>query len=266
MLIKDYLSIQETIDFVFDLTGNRISHSIIEELSNVNQLTPVFLFSGHVAYPVDGVTVYEKMKAYFTHDDFFMHKTRNYMLYPVGVDVDAPEWIEINTPFIIKYVVKQQMSLYGVLDEVFLFTRTIGTEVGKLDPIRFTQIDFDDVRFSRNELLSLFKNNKQEIDSQLSQITYDNEIEQANRCAQAIADEKKESQLIVDQKHIEMLIAENNKLKAKLENQGYLDPNNKFFSIEMKLCHDTWNELYKNSNNSRLGHTTQAANYLKSHP
>ena len=74
---------------------------------------------------------------------------------------------------------------------------------------------------------------------------------------------------------INHLKAENDKLKAELakskmcqpaENQGYLDPNNKFFSIEMKLCHDTWNELYKNGNTSRLGHTTQAANYLKNRP
>ena len=74
---------------------------------------------------------------------------------------------------------------------------------------------------------------------------------------------------------INHLKTENDKLKAELakikmcepaENQGYLDPNNKFFSIEMKLCHDTWNELYKNGSTSRLGHTTQAANYLKKHP
>ena len=79
-----------------------------------------------------------------------------------------------------------------------------------------------------------------------------------------------EQQTIIDH-----LKAENDKLKAKLakskmcepaENQGYLDPNNKFFSIEMKLCHDTWKALYKNGNSSRLGHTTQAANYLKNHP
>lgn len=80
---------------------------------------------------------------------------------------------------------------------------------------------------------------------------------------------------IEQQTIINHLKAENDKLKAELakskmcqpaENQGYLDPNNKFFSIEMKLCHDTWNELYKNGNTSRLGHTTQAANYLKNYP
>ena len=80
---------------------------------------------------------------------------------------------------------------------------------------------------------------------------------------------------IEQQTIINHLKAENDKLKADLakseigqpaEDQGYLDPSNKFFSIEMKLCHDTWSELYKNGNTSRLGHTTQAANYLKNHP
>lgn len=33
----------------------------------------------------------------------------------------------------------------------------------------------------------------------------------------------------------------------------------------MKLCHDTWNELYKNGNNSHLAHTTQVENYLNNH-
>ena len=80
---------------------------------------------------------------------------------------------------------------------------------------------------------------------------------------------------IEQQTIINHLKAENDKLKAELlknntcepvENHGFLDPNNKFFSIEMKLCHDTWNELYKNGNNSHLPHTKQAVNYLKNHP
>lgn len=71
------------------------------------------------------------------------------------------------------------------------------------------------------------------------------------------------------------LITENEKLKTELESnntceqvkiQGYLDPSNSFFSIEMKLCHDTWTHLYENGNNSRLPHTTQAINYLESYP
>lgn len=79
---------------------------------------------------------------------------------------------------------------------------------------------------------------------------------------------------IEQQTIIDHLKAENHKLRAELakskthepvENQGYLDPNNKFFSIEMKLCHDTWNELYKNGNNSHLAHTTQVENYLNNH-
>lgn len=74
---------------------------------------------------------------------------------------------------------------------------------------------------------------------------------------------------------IDNLITENEKLKIELESnntceqvkiQGYLDPNNSFFSIEMKLCHDTWTYLYENGNNSCLPHTTQAVNYLKSYP
>jgi hypothetical protein len=79
---------------------------------------------------------------------------------------------------------------------------------------------------------------------------------------------------IEQQTIINHLKAENDKLKAELakskmcepvENQGYLDPNNKFFSIEMKLCHDTWNYLYKDGNNSHLAHGKQVANYLENH-
>jgi len=74
---------------------------------------------------------------------------------------------------------------------------------------------------------------------------------------------------------IDNLIAENEKLETERENnktfeqvkiQGYLDPSNSFFSVEMKLCHDTWTYLYENGNNSRLPHTTQAVNYLKNYP
>lgn len=67
------------------------------------------------------------------------------------------------------------------------------------------------------------------------------------------------------QEYIRKLEDENKELKAKLENQAYLNPNNKFFSIEMKLCHDTWNELYKDGNSLHLAHTTQVANYLKNY-
>ncbi len=82
----------------------------------------------------------------------------------------------------------------------------------------------------------------------------------------------------IDQQNIiDQLKTENEKLRTQLalaesktcepvESQGYLDPNNKFFSIEMKLCHDTWNNLYKNGNNSHLPHGKQVANYLKSYP
>ncbi len=149
---------QETIDFVFERTGEKIDYSTLEELSNVNQLIPVFLFSGHVGCRVDGVIVYEKMKAYFTHDDFFMHKTKNYQSYSMYGDCDAPEWIEIDTPFTIQRILKQQMTIHKVFDEVFLFTQTPTPEIGKLDAIKLSTIDFDDVRFERNQLLGLFSN------------------------------------------------------------------------------------------------------------
>lgn len=52
----------------------------------------------------------------------------------------------------------------------------------------------------------------------------------------------------------------------KAESQGYLDPNNKYFSIEMKLCHDTWNYFYKNCDNPPYSHTREVDKFLKSHP
>ncbi|WP_367110823.1 hypothetical protein [uncultured Psychrobacter sp.] len=80
---------------------------------------------------------------------------------------------------------------------------------------------------------------------------------------------------VEQQTTIDQLKAENERLKAQLlklqtcepaEDQGYLNPNNKFFSIEMKLCHDTWNELYKDGNTSYLPHGQQVARYLEAYP
>ena len=80
---------------------------------------------------------------------------------------------------------------------------------------------------------------------------------------------------IEQQTIIDHLKTENDKLKAEIsqskmcepaENQGYLDPDNRYFSIEMRLCHDTWNELYNSGNDSRLAHGQLAVNYLKNHP
>lgn len=77
------------------------------------------------------------------------------------------------------------------------------------------------------------------------------------------------------QKLIDKILIENDKLKVELtenkicdslEKQGYLDPNNRFFSIEMKLCHDTWNYLYEDGSNSHLAHGKQVANYLTNYP
>lgn len=158
MLVKPYLSMQETVDFVFELTGEKINWSTLEELSNVEQLTPVFLFSGYVSYPdINQKTIrYDKMKAYFTHDDFFMHQTRNYESYSMHSDADVPEWIEIHSPFTIQNIIKHQSSAYEVHDEVFLFKNPPIGELDKLDELKYSQIDFDDVRFSRNELITVF--------------------------------------------------------------------------------------------------------------
>lgn len=158
VLVKPYLSIRETIDFVFELTGEKIDGSTLEELSNVEQLTPVFLFSGYVSYPdINHKTIrYDKMKAYFTHDDFFMHQTRNYEAYSMYGDADVGEWIEIHSPFTIQKIIKQQSKAYSVFDEVFLFkTPPIG-EINKLDDLKCSHIDFDEIRFSRNELIAVF--------------------------------------------------------------------------------------------------------------
>ena len=214
VLIKEYLSMQETIDFVFERTGEKIDYSTLEELSNVNQLIPVFLFSGHVGCRVDGVIVYEKMKAYFTHDDFFMHKTRNSQSYSMYGDCDVPEWIEIDTPFTIQRILKQQMTIHKVFDEVFLFTQTPTPEIGKLDAIKLSTIDFDDVRFSRNELSFLFADKRNEINDTLSQLNYDGEIERADTYADVIKIETEASQLMLAQEKIAELEQQLSKFQA----------------------------------------------------
>lgn len=74
-------------------------------------------------------------------------------------------------------------------------------------------------------------------------------------------------------KSITQLEEEIKNLKAELEeankvirNQSYLDPASKFFSIEMKLCHDTWNYLYKDGIKPRLPHSKEVRRYLESYP
>lgn len=156
MLVQEYLSIRQAIDFVFELTGEKIDGSTLEELSNIEKLTPVFLFSGYVGYPDDKSIRYDKMKAYFTHDDFFMHQTRNYESYSMYSDADVPEWIEIHSPFTIQNIIKRQSSAYEIRDEVFLFKNPPIGELDKLDDLKYSQIDFDEVRFSRNELINVF--------------------------------------------------------------------------------------------------------------
>lgn len=51
-----------------------------------------------------------------------------------------------------------------------------------------------------------------------------------------------------------------------LARQGYLDPNNEYFSIEMKLCHDTWNHCYNNGKVSLQANSKKVEDYLSTYP
>lgn len=214
VLIKEYLSIDEAISFVHELTGEHISYTTLEELSNVNQLIPMFLFSGYVGYPDDTTIRYDKMKAYFTHEDFFMHKTKNYEAYSMYGDADVQEWIEIHSPFTIQRIIKQQSQAYGVFDEVFLFKSPPIGELDKLDDLKYSHIDFDDVRFSKNELLGLFKVKTNEVNDKLSQLNYEYELEQADACAQVIKADREVNQLKEAQNKIAELEQQLSKFQA----------------------------------------------------
>ena len=48
--------------------------------------------------------------------------------------------------------------------------------------------------------------------------------------------------------------------------QGYLDRSNEYFSVEMKLCHDTWNHCYNNGEVSTKSNAEQVRNYLSTYP
>lgn len=48
--------------------------------------------------------------------------------------------------------------------------------------------------------------------------------------------------------------------------QGYLDPSNEYFSIEMKLCHDTWNHCYNNGKVSSIANLDKVKKYLSTYP
>ena len=74
----------------------------------------------------------------------------------------------------------------------------------------------------------------------------------------------------IDEEKLIELQQQNQRLKERVceleAGQGYLDLSNEHFSIEMKLCHDAWNHIYKKENNSHLPHGKQVSTYLKSHP
>lgn len=84
---------------------------------------------------------------------------------------------------------------------------------------------------------------------------------------EGIIDLQLEAEQSIDDEEIIYLQRENQLLKERIADleakQGYLDSNNKYFSIEMKLCHETWNHLYSGNINSRLSHREQVAKYLK---
>ncbi|WP_198333199.1 hypothetical protein [Psychrobacter aquimaris] len=133
-----------------------------------------------------------------------------------------------------------------------------------LEDYHLDKMPFDPIPYDENHIFfSGFKNYKNQ-DELKDLLRFDSE--QIKR----LINTDIEQQTIID-----YLKAENDNLKAELakskmcepaENQGYLDPDNRFFSIEMSLCHDTWNRLYKNGNNSHLPHGKQVANYLNSYP
>lgn len=52
-------------------------------------------------------------------------------------------------------------------------------------------------------------------------------------------------------------------LEAK---QGYLDRSNEYFSIEMKLCHDTWNNCYNNGKVLGSSNSKRVEKYLSTYP
>lgn len=129
-------------------------------------------------------------------------------------------------------------------------------------------LDFFEIPISEYEL-----NNTQSPDINLE----DNHIEISHNLYRFVCLERDElRKLNVKQNNlIKQLQNEITNLKKELdentnqplvETQSYLDPSNKFFSIEMKLCHDTWNHLYKNGVKPRLAHTREVKNYLESYP
>lgn len=75
----------------------------------------------------------------------------------------------------------------------------------------------------------------------------------------------KECGLVIDK--LKGTIEKQDKEMSKvLARQGYLDPSNEYFSIEMKLCHDTWNHCYNNGNVSAQANSQKVEDYLSTYP
>ena len=170
----------------------------------------------------------------------------------------------VNLKGIFKEMYRHSIIVEGdVFDDGFLIDPHLLKIHELLEGYNLDKMLFDPIPYDENHIFSSGFKNYKEQDKLRGLLRFDSDQ------IKSLINIDIEQQTIINH-----LKTENDNLKAELtkskmcepvENHGYLDPNNKFFSIEMKLCHDTWNELYKNGSSSRLGHTTQAANYLRNY-
>lgn len=235
-LLKKYSTIDEVLSYLKDKTGYDYTLKDIYQLEIEGKIeTYLYLTDPRIrleTIDTDGNSKYDFR--YVTLKGIFkkMHK------YPIIVEGGV-----FDDGFLID---PQMLKIHELLEGYYL------------DKMLFNPIPYDE----NHIFFSGFKNYKEQ-DKLRGLLRFDSEQ------IKSLIDIDTEQQTIINH-----LKAENEKLRAEIaksetyepvENQGYLDLNNKYFSIEMKLCHDTWNELYKNGNNSHLAHTTQVENYLNNH-
>ncbi len=107
---NEYLTIDETIDYIKTKTGKVITFSDIVNYCNVDEyLTPIVFFNGYVGEPIDDKNFhYEKMKGYFYHQDLMFYLITDYN-------------IVFNEYFKVYEILKKQTGEYNNGDDLFLF-------------------------------------------------------------------------------------------------------------------------------------------------
>lgn len=238
-LLKKYSTIDEVLAFLKDKTGYDYSLKDIRELEIEGKIN-IFLYLERVRVRIEEVQPDGEVKYEFYHVGLrAIYKKR--FNGPILMASDTFHYEDVMAS------VEGPLKVHELLEEYRLDKAPFNPISYDEDNVYFSEFKFFD---PQEDIIKHLRFNSDEIKS--------------------LVNYEAKSQSIIEHlqseiKRLEKELEEYRKTKPVYE-QGYLDPNNKFYSIEMKLCHDTWNKLYKDGVKPRLAHTREVRNYLENYP